>query len=91
MVPVAMTLSGKTYYYVTDHQGRPIHLIDGGGKVVWSARYTAYGSASVLVELVSNNFRAPGQHFDPETGLHYNRFRYYSPELGRYLSRDPLS
>ena len=35
-------------------------------------------------------FRFPGQYEDAETGLHYNRFRYYHPELGRYLSPDPL-
>jgi RHS repeat-associated protein len=43
------------------------------------------GDASVEVPL-----RMPGHYFDPETGLHYNRFRYYSPELGRYLQVDPL-
>ncbi|MDA8139174.1 MAG: hypothetical protein M0036_11035, partial [Desulfobacteraceae bacterium] len=39
---------------------------------------------------VINNLRLPGQYFDAETGLHYNWYRYYSPQTGRYLQTDPL-
>ena len=35
-------------------------------------------------------FRFPGQYEDEETGLYYNRFRYYDPEAGQYTSRDPI-
>ncbi|PWJ72511.1 UNVERIFIED_ORG: RHS repeat-associated protein [Pantoea agglomerans] len=31
-----------------------------------------------------------GQYFDAETGLHYNRFRYYDPDAGRFVSQDPI-
>jgi RHS repeat-associated protein len=34
--------------------------------------------------------RFPGQYYDAETGLHYNRFRYYDPSIGRYVSADPI-
>jgi RHS repeat-associated protein len=36
------------------------------------------------------NLRFPGQYFDRETGLHYNRFRTYDPASGRYIESDPL-
>jgi len=32
----------------------------------------------------------PGQYYDQETGLHYNYFRYYDPETGRYITSDPI-
>jgi RHS repeat-associated protein len=35
-------------------------------------------------------FRFQGQQFDEETGLHYNRFRYYDPGVGRFVSQDPI-
>jgi RHS repeat-associated protein len=39
---------------------------------------------------ISTPFRFAGQQEDPETGLHYNRYRYYDPEVGRYISPDPI-
>ncbi len=40
--------------------------------------------------VVTQNVRFPGQYYDEETGLHYNRFRYYDPSIGRYVSGDPV-
>jgi RHS repeat-associated protein len=42
------------------------------------------------VEKVKNPLRFQGQYFDHETGLHYNRHRYYDPKIGRFLSKDPI-
>jgi RHS repeat-associated protein len=39
---------------------------------------------------IENNHRFQGQYFDKETGLHYNRFRYYDPHMARYISKDPI-
>jgi RHS repeat-associated protein len=39
---------------------------------------------------VTNPFRFQGQYFDEETGLHYNRYRYYDPHSGRFVSKDPI-
>jgi len=78
------------YHYHCDPLGTPRRLTDNSGQVVWEADYTAFGQARLCVEEISNPLRFPGQYCDAETGLHYNRFRYYSADLGRYLSQDPL-
>ena len=40
--------------------------------------------------LVEQPLRFQGQYFDGETGLHYNRFRYYDPVVGRFVHQDPI-
>jgi RHS repeat-associated protein len=89
--PLAMRVGGKVYSYHTDHLGTPRLLSAPDGSIVWAAGYSSFGQTRISRATVENPLRAPGQYFDNETGLHYNRFRYYSPVMGRYLSRDPLS
>ncbi|HCE42838.1 MAG TPA: hypothetical protein DET40_04770 [Lentisphaeria bacterium] len=89
MAPLFIKQGGEYYYYLNDHMGAPQKIISGSGRVVWSAVYGAYGKALISVQEVENNFRFPGQYYDDETGLHYNFFRYYDTETGRYISVDP--
>jgi YD repeat-containing protein len=72
-------IEGQVYCYHTDHLGTPRRLTDGQGKMVWAADYSGFGQAFVKVKEVVNCLRFPGQYWDEETGLHYNRFRYYLP------------
>jgi RHS repeat-associated protein len=88
--PLAVRVDGEVYSYHCDHLGTPRMISGPDGSTVWLAGYTSFGAARVSHGTFRNPLRAPGQYFDEETGLHYNRFRYYSPELGRYLTRDPL-
>jgi RHS repeat-associated protein len=81
---------GRYYWYINDRLGTPQKLIAQNGEIVWSARYDAFGRALVDIATVENNLRFPGQYFDTETGLHYNWHRYYDPEIGRYLTPDPI-
>ena len=42
------------------------------------------------MQQVKNNLRFQGQYYDEESGLHYNRHRYYDPECGRFINQDPI-
>ncbi len=88
--PLAMCVGGAVYLYHCDPLGTPTRLTDRTGRVVWSAVSGAFGRAHTQINEVHNPLRFPGHCHDGETDLHYNRFRYYSPQLGRYLSRDPM-
>ena len=49
-----------------------------------------FGKATVTVNDIHNPIRFQGQYFDNQSGLHYNHFRYYDPETGRFISQDPI-
>ncbi|WKJ92598.1 RHS repeat-associated core domain-containing protein [Methylomonas montana] len=83
--------SSATYHYHLDHLGTPRELTDSDGKIVWSARYRAYGNLALAdVQEIDNPLRFQGQYFDAETGLHYNLNRYYDPNAGRFIHQDPI-
>ncbi|UUJ41914.1 DUF6531 domain-containing protein [Pseudomonas extremaustralis] len=79
------------YHYQLDHLGTPQELTAADGDIVWSAHYRAYGEIARLDSgKIDNPLRFQGQYFDQESGLHYNRHRYYNPDIGRYLTPDPV-
>ncbi|WP_122723334.1 RHS repeat domain-containing protein, partial [Pseudomonas viridiflava] len=81
----------KVYYFHTDQIGTPLEMTDIDGQIVWQATYKAWGSLEALtVNEVEQNLRFQGQYFDEEMGLHYNTFRYYDPEVGRFITQDPI-
>ncbi len=83
--------SGKVKYLFTNHLGAPERVEDETGRTIWQGEVSAYGMVALEVGRRDEiNLRFPGHYCDPETGLHYNRFRYYDPRLGRYLQHDPL-
>ncbi|EDP8629733.1 hypothetical protein G6D98_003560 [Salmonella bongori] len=82
----------KIHLYHCDHRGLPLGLVSIDGKIEWSAEYDAWGN--VLRENnphnIEQHIRLPGQQYDEETGLYYNRHRYYDPSQGRYITQDPI-
>ncbi|PHQ48351.1 type IV secretion protein Rhs [Streptomyces cinnamoneus] len=81
----------RFFAIVTDLVGTPRELVDENGEVAWHTRSTLWGLTTWnRTATAYTPLRFPGQYFDPESGLHYNRFRYYDPQTARYLSPDPL-
>ncbi|MBU9651916.1 RHS domain-containing protein [Burkholderia multivorans] len=83
-------------YYHCDQIGTPQGVTDSSGEIAWSARYRAWGEAKEAISDaackagIANPLRFAGQYFDAETGLHYNRHRYYDPGTGRFVSKNPI-
>lgn len=90
--PAAKITGGKCYSVITDYLGTPVQMYDGEGRLSWQCTLDIYGEihTSAGNSVSDCPFRYQGQYADEETGLYYNRFRYYSPETGGYISQDPL-
>ncbi|WP_049858039.1 RHS repeat-associated core domain-containing protein [Trabulsiella odontotermitis] len=80
------------HLYHCDHRGLPLALIDTRGRTVWSAEYDEWGNVlrEHNPEGMQQLLRLPGQQQDEESGLYYNRHRYYDPAQGRYITQDPI-
>ncbi|EFJ2128479.1 TPA: RHS repeat protein, partial [Escherichia coli] len=82
----------KVHLYHCDHRGLPLALISEDGNTMWSAEYDEWGN--LLNEENPHHlyqpYRLPGQQYDDESGLCYNRNRYYDPLQGRYITQDPI-
>ncbi|MEC0236534.1 RHS repeat-associated core domain-containing protein [Paenibacillus kribbensis] len=91
--PAAKITGQDSYSIVTDHLGTPVEMYDEAGSRVWASELDIYGNVQ-KVHLQGKRgdcpFRYPGQYEDEETGLYYNRFRYYSPHEGMYTQQDPI-
>jgi RHS repeat-associated protein len=89
--PMAKLLGAQQFGIVSDHLGAPIAMVDAQGELAWSGEIGVWGRMRGLHgEAQACPFRWPGQYEDAETGLYYNRFRYYEPESGQYVSQDPI-
>ena len=89
--PMGKMIGDRYYSIVTDYLGTPAAMFSDAGEKVWSADITVWGDLRNLEgERQACPFRWPGQYEDEETGLYYNRFRYYDPDAGQYVSQDPI-
>ena len=77
---------------MSDYLGTPLQAFDNNGNKVWEQEFDIFGRKR---RKGNNNssfipFKYQGQYEDVETGLYYNRFRYYEPNTGTYISQDPI-
>jgi RHS repeat-associated protein len=84
----------KIRYYHNDLNGLPEQLTEADGHTVWQATYRVWGNTLEEVRepyyIEEQNLRFQGQYLDRETGLHYNTFRFYDPDVGRFTTPDPI-
>jgi RHS repeat-associated protein len=90
--PAAKLTENGNYSIITDYLGTPAQIYDEKGELVWKMELDIYGKVRGFAGRALSDcpFRYQGQYEDTETGLYYNRHRYYDPEMGCYLSQDPI-
>ena len=83
----------QTHYFHCDQIGIPREMTDKDGKLLWFGNYTGWGrlkEETKVTDSAYQPFRLQNQYADRETGLHYNFFRYYEPDAGRFVNQDPI-
>lgn len=90
--PLPEPTTPVVHLYHCDHLGTPIALINAQGGTDWRAEFDPWGNQvdGSNPQRLYQPIRMQGQHYDDESGMHYNRHRYYDPALGRYISQDPI-
>ena len=89
--PVSKIKGKKSYSIISDHLSTPYSMYTASGEKFWEAVLDTYGNLRMQKgEIGSCPFRYQGQYEDAETGLYYNRFRYYSANDGQYINQDPI-
>ncbi|MDR5758549.1 RHS repeat-associated core domain-containing protein, partial [Caballeronia sp. LZ035] len=83
--------SKQIYFYQTDPNGAPVRLHHANGEIVWEVHYTVTGRADhVGTHRIEQPIRLQGQYEDDESGLRYNRYRYFDPDTGFFVCQDPI-
>ena len=100
ITPTARYQRGKLHYVVTDHQGTPREIFSEKGIVSWAGWLNTWEQMAFWQshdnytdndpEYTECHFRFAGQYKDKESGLYYNRFRYYDKDTWQYISPDPI-
>ena len=83
----------ETHYFHCDQIGIPREMTDKDGNLLWFGNYTGWGRLKEETRVTDSTyqpFRLQNQYADLETGLHYNFFRYYEPDAGRFVNQDPI-
>ena len=91
-VPAAKITEKEKFSIVTNYLGTPEAMYREDGEKVWTCELNSYGKVRNFQgeSKIMCPFRYQGQYEDAETGLYYNRFRYFDPDSGSYLNQDPI-
>ena len=83
-------INGTTNIYLKNVHGDIVGMTDTAGTIQKTYRYDAFGNEQNPDEADKNPFRYTGEYFDKETDNIYLRNRYYSPNIGRFITEDPI-
>jgi RHS repeat-associated protein len=86
--------AARIYHFHTDLVGAPQEVTDESGELAWTGQYSAWGKVEGTVDgrtmqRIEQPLRYAGQYADESVGLHYNTFRFYDPDVGRFVNADP--
>jgi rhs family protein-like protein len=88
-VPLMRIADNAETYYIADGNKNILAVRDSNGTDLSNYTYTPFGTVENPGDSDENPFRFSSEYHDDETGLVYYNYRYYSPELGRWIKRDP--
>ncbi|UDQ98799.1 RHS repeat-associated core domain-containing protein [Lentisphaerota bacterium WC36G] len=89
--PMWMKSDSEYYYYMLDGNKNVIKLVDETGALANNYEYSPFGKLINEVESVEQPFKFSSEYFDSETNLCYYNYRYYDPNTGKWLKRDPIA
>jgi RHS repeat-associated protein len=89
---MAMVESGQVYTYHFNAVGSTVAMTDSGQNIVNMYAYTPFGVIANENEQIPQPFKFVGQYgvMSEGNGLYYMRARYYDPDIGRFISEDPI-
>ena len=87
---LSQTAGTHTTFLHADISGNIAFASDASGNLVGTNRYTPYGNLISQMGAFNGRYMFSSKEWEPEAGLYYYGHRFYSPTLGRWLSRDPL-
>jgi RHS repeat-associated protein len=97
-VAAKIAQNSQSYFYLKDYQGSVSDIADSSGTILQHNVYSAYGEKLAVKDGAGNDISAnpvlgttyayAGRELDPESGLYFNRARYYDPSIGRFLQTD---
>lgn len=89
---VMTSTANGPYYVATEQNGNITGLTNKNSTLLASWDYDSWGVPATLTgaDSIPMTMRFAGREYDAETGLYYNRARYYDPQIGRFISEDPI-
>ena len=87
---LSLNQGGQNYFYLYDGKGNVTAVIDSTQTVVATYAYDPFGKLMTKTGVLDQPYQFSTKPYDEKTGLSYYGYRFYSPEIGRWMTKDPL-